>query len=186
MSENFDFDPCLMERAGWSPDECYWEELSEEALSVPQGEALPYWREAAQAAKLHLEPDDARQGTSLANLALAAALDGQIHASKVLLQEALIRWQRAASWVANLQPERRARSSLFHFRLLRKHEGAYDRWSQDRFAALYAEGGVALQDRIAGRYRRPNAYQAWIEIKPKGFNDARRLLGAVYLIAPAQ
>lgn len=179
-----DIDPKVLQRAGWTPEELYWEELSESALALPPFEARAFWREAAQAATLYLEADDARQATSLANLALAEELEGNESEAKALLQEAQVRWLRAGPWVGRLKPERRARSSLFHFRLMRKHEGGYDQWSKTRYATLYAKGQEALNERLEASYKSLDAVQAWQEAKPAGFEDARRLLAAVHLIAP--
>ncbi|MEQ8653056.1 MAG: tetratricopeptide repeat protein [Kiloniellales bacterium] len=179
-----DVDPQVLQRAGWTPEELYWEELSENALALPPFEAREFWREAAQAATLYLEADDARQATSLANLALTEELDGNDREARALLQEAQVRWLRAGPWIGRLKPERRARSSLFHLRLMRKHEGGYDQWSKTRFATLYTKGQEALKERLAGVYRPSGVAQIWQEAKPAGFEDARRLLAAVHLIAP--
>ncbi len=177
-------DPQLLERAGWTPEELFWEELSEAALALPPAEAAPYWREAAEAARLALAPEDARQATALANLALAETLTGRATEARALLEEAARRWQAAAPWVEALAPERRARSSLFHLRLQRKHPGGYDHWSRERYAALYEAGREALARRLAGSYRPEDPLAAWRHAKPEGFEDARRLLAARYLIAP--
>ncbi len=177
-------DPAFLARAGWTPEELYWEELSEAALALPPAEAAAHWREAAAAARTYLEAEDARQATSLANLALAEALAGRAAEARVLLEEAQRRWQAAQPWVARLAPERRARSSLFHLRLERKHQGGYDHWSRARYAGLYSEGRDALAHRVEGRYRPEAPLEAWRKAKPAGFEDARRLIAAVHLIAP--
>ncbi len=184
MDPKPDIDPQLLERTGWTPEELYWEELSEVALGLPPFDAREHWREAAQAAKLYLQADDARQATSLANLALADALEDHLLEARSLLQEAQMRWLRAGAWVGKLRPERRARSSLFHLRLMRKHEDGYDHWSAKRFALLHETGRTALQARIEGQYRPIAPAEAWRQVKPAGFEDARRLLAAVHLIAP--
>ncbi len=181
---NHDIDPRVLQRAGWTPEELYWEELSEAALGLSPFKARRYWREAAQAASLFLEDDDARQATSLANLALAEELDGRPNKAKALLQEAEVRWKRSGTWVGRLKAERRARSSLFHFRLMRKHEGDYAHWSKTRFATLHGQGREALRERRKGGYRPEGIFGAWQAVKPAGFDDARRLLAAVHLIAP--
>ncbi len=102
MSEPRDVDPQLLIRAGWSPEELYWEELSEAALALPHREALPYWREAAAVAPEVLAGDDARQATSLANLAMAEALDGNANQAAQLLERAQTCWEAAATWLAGL------------------------------------------------------------------------------------
>ncbi len=184
MSEPGDIDPQVLLRAGWSPEELYWEELSEAALALPHREALPYWREAAAIAPEALAVQDARQATSLANLALAEALDGRTEEAASLLAQAERRWEEAAAWLATLKPERRARSSLFHHRLQSKHPGGYDHWSRERYDALFAAGKEALGDRRQGRHRPTSPYATWQALRPAGFDDARRLIAAVHLIAP--
>ncbi|GAB5469929.1 MAG: hypothetical protein Kilf2KO_29590 [Rhodospirillales bacterium] len=179
-----DLDPQLLLRAGWSAEELYWEELSEAALALPPNEALPYWREAARIAPEALPDGDARQATNLANLALAESLDGQAEIAAALLRDAKTLWQAAEPWVAGLAKERRARSSLYHHRLQSRYPGGYDHWSQARYRELFDQGTAALAARADGRLVRPDAFTAWREVRPPGLEDARRLIAAVYLIAP--
>lgn len=180
IDEYAGLDPAVLAAAGWTPEELYWEELSAAGLALcGHEEAKDYWREAASAAGDCFAPHDPRRATSLANLALAEPARAE-----ALLGEAVSIWDAAGSWAASLRPERRARSSLFHLRLMRKHEGGYDHWSQERHAALLAQGGERLALRRAGRLSEPAAYALWRDRRPAAFDDSRRLIGAVYLIAP--
>jgi len=184
MSELETIDPRLLERAGWSPEELYWEELSEAALDLPPAEAAQHWREAAAAAPACFSAGDARLATSLANLAMAESLVGDPVLAPHLLERAVAAWQESSDWVSQLKPERRARSSLFHQRLQSKHPGAYDHWSLERYQALYRQGAAALAARRDAAYR-PEIppLQAWRQQRPAGLEDSRRLIAAVTLIA---
>lgn len=179
LEEYAALDPQVLAAAGWSPEELYWEELSAAGLALPPAEAADYWREAAAVAPTLFAEGDPRRATSLANLALVEPAR-----SDSLLAEASSLWQAAGAWVAALRPERRARSSLFHLRLARKHPGGYDGWSRGRYAALLAEGAERLAARRAGRLVEAEPYARWRQARPAAFDDSRRLIAAVRLIAP--
>jgi len=173
-------DPRLLVAAGWSEEELYWEELSATALFlIGRGDPAEHWQEAARVAAEIFAADDARRATSLANLALAEPAR-----SAELLAEAGRLWVASAPWLARLQPERRARSSIFHLRMMRKYRGGYDHWSRDRYALLHAEGAAALAARAAGGYAVADPYRRWRDARPAGFTGGRKLHDAVQLIAP--
>lgn len=173
-------DPRVLLDAGWTPEELYWEELSATGLALAgRQQAAEYWREAARVAPETFAVDDLRRATSLANLALAD--EGQAAA---LLAQALDLWRANAGWVADLRPERRARSSLFHLRLMSKHRGGYDHWSRHRYQELYEAGLRRMELRAAGGLGEDESYALWRRHRPATFDDRRRLTGAVYLIAP--
>ena len=173
-------DPRVLIDAGWTPEELYWEELSATGLALtgkPQAEE--YWREAARVAPEIFAADDPRRATSLANLALVEPAN-----AAVLLTQAVDLWRASAGLVAALRAERRARSSLFHLRLLSKHRGGYDHWSRQRYQALYEAGLRRLEQRASGGLAEAESYALWRRQRPATFDDRRRLTAAVCLIAP--
>lgn len=180
LAEYETLDPALLTAAGWTPEELYWEELSAAGLALATlPEASDYWREAAAAAAA-FAANDPRRATSLANLALV-----ERDRADALLEEAATLWEAAGDWVAALRPERRARSSLFHLRLSRRHRGGYDHWSRERQDALLAEGRQRLAARRAGTLRDDDPYGLWRAKRPASFDDSRKLIGAVFLLAPS-
>ena len=175
-------DPRVLIDAGWTPEELYWEELSAIGLSLAgRPQAAEYWREAARVAPDTFKPDDPRRATSLANLALVDTAR-----AAELLAQAQALWQGSTAWLEALKPERRARSSTFHFRLQSKHRGGYDHWSRDRYLKLHADGLQRLSARSGSALVEAGSYATWRAKRPKTFDDARRLIGSVWLIAPAR
>ena len=76
-----------------------------------------------------------------------------------------------------------ARGSAFHLRLESKHPGGYDRFPRERYRRLAREGRAVLAARRDGRPDGSDRLERWRRERPTGFNDWRRLLGAVLLVA---
>ena len=180
-------DPAALERAGWTNAEVIWEQIQEAAeecgRSGDAGEAADLRRGALELAREHLSPGDLRLATSVANLAVAERRAGRLAAAANGLEEALSLWDRGGEWVESLAPAPRARSSTFHLRLESKHPGAYDQFPRERFRMLAREGRAVLVARRDGRPDDSDRLARWLRERPAGFNDWRRLLGAVLLLA---
>ena len=180
-------DPAALERAGWTNAEVIWEQIQEAAAECERSgepaEAADLWRGALDLAREHLAPGDLRLATSVANLAVAERRAGNPVAAARGYEEALALWDAGGEWVESLEPVARARSSTFHLRLESRHPGAYDRFPRERFRVLAREGKAVL---VARRDARPDGFDRlarWQRERPPGFNDWRRLLGAVLLVA---
>jgi len=184
-------DPRSLLAAGWRAEELTWEGLQEQALGHAAAgqiaEAAARWAEALRLARAEFAKDDPRLAASLANHACGLRHGGGDAAASRLLDEALSVWDASGDWIAALAPDRRARSSLFHLRLESKHRGAYDRFTEERNAALAAEGRAALQALRDGKTGADlNLRLArWQKERPAGLTDTRKLLAAVLLIASA-
>ena len=120
---------------------------------------------------------------SLTNHAEGLRQSGQNDLAEQLLNEALLVWGASGPWIESLKPEVRAKSSMYHFRLETRYPGQYDHFSLERYRALAQEGCEATKNRKDGGSPMPNRWTAWQEKKPPGFNDLRKLLAAVLLIA---
>ena len=180
-------DSGLLERAGWTNAEVIWEQIQEAGAECERAEdyaeASELWRGAWELARDHLPSGDLRVAASVANRAVAERWTGDAPLADRMLEEALALWDAGAEWVESLKPVARARSSTFHLRLQARHPGAYDRFPRERFRALAKEGRAVL---AARRRRLPDGSDRlgrWRRERPDGFNDRRRLLGAVLLIA---
>ena len=178
-------DPRLLERAGWTNAEVIWEQIQEAAAECERageyGEASELWCGALELAREHLRPGDLRLAASVGNVAVAERRTGAA-AARRLFDEALALWDAGGRWIESLEPDPRARSSTFHLRLESKHRSGYDRFPRERFRALAAEGRAVL---AARRDRLPDTsdrFRLWRMERPEGFNDRRKLLGAVLLI----
>jgi len=180
--------PALLQ-AGWKPEEYLWEHKQEQAAqSVSDGDdanASKLWAEALALARETFSEIDPRLATSLANHARALKRKGKD--ASALLEEALRVWDSSEAWVSSLRPERRSRSSLYHFRLETRYPGQYDRFSKERYLALASEGRAAVHANWSGTpTSKENAQERlarWHSERPAGFNDLRKLLAAVFLVA---
>ena len=180
-------DPAALERAGWTNAEVIWEQVQEAAAECERSgdaaEAAELWQGAVDLAREHLAPGDLRLATSVANLAVAERRAGDYAAAARGFEEALALWDAGGEWVESLAPVARARSSTFHLRLESKHPGAYDRFPRERYRILAREGREVLVARRDGRPDGSDRLERWRRERPAGFNDWRRLLGAVLLVA---
>ena len=180
-------DPRLLERAGWTNAEVIWEQIQEAAAECERAddyaEASELWRGALDLAREHLPSGDLRMAASVANIAVAERRTGDPATAKRNLDEALALWDAGEPWVESLKPVAVARSSTFHLRLQAKHPGGYDRFPRERYRTLAMEGRAVLAARRDGLPDKSDRLDRWRRERPKGFNDWRKLLGAVLLIA---
>lgn len=170
-----------LERCGWSNAELIWEQIQEEAarawLLGEEDEAAALWQGALEIAEEHFAPPDSRRVTSRVNASVYQS-GGQGPGAPA---DAARDWAGSETWVSNLKPAVRARSSMFHFRLRTKHPGAYDRADIDIYRNLFQRGLNQLRgDADEPRFQR--RVERWRQQKPSGFNDYRKLLAAVLLL----
>jgi len=180
-------DPHVLERAGWTNAEVIWEQIQEVAAESERAgdhdDASELWRGALELAREHLPPGDLRVAASVANAAVAERRTGDAATAERMLDEALALWDAGAGWVETLKPATSARSSTFHLRLQAKHPGGYDRFPRERYRTLAGEGRAILVARREGRADASDRLDRWRTERPGGFDDWRKLLGAVLLIA---
>lgn len=171
-----------LERCGWSNAELIWEQIQEEAaqewLLGEADEAAALWQGALEIAEKHFTLHDPRRVTSRVNAAPGWQPGGEASAVPA---NAGRQWADSETWVANLKPVVRARSSLFHLRLRVKHRGAYDGADREVYRNLFQQGLAQLRgDDDETRFQQ--RVTRWHEQKPSGFNDYRKLLAAVLLL----
>lgn len=180
-------DSASLERAGWTNAELIWEQIQEAAAECERsgdtGEAAELWQGALDLAREQFPPGDLRLATSVANVAVAERRAGDSESAARRFDEALSLWDAGEEWVKSLVPAARARSSTFHLRLESKHPGAYDRFPRERYRVLAREGREVVVARRDGRPDAADRLARWRRDRPPGFNDWRRLLGAVLLVA---
>ena len=179
-----------LDRAGWSNAEVIWEQIQETAARCERGgdfvEAAELWRGALELVRERLPPADLRVAASLANVAVAERRAGDEPAAIGLFDEALSLWDGSEARVESLAPDSTARSSLFHLRLRTRYPGGYDHAPRARYRALAGEGRAVLEARLDGRPDEIDRLDRWRKERPEGFNDWRRLLGAVLLMASGE
>ena len=176
-----------LDRAGWSNAEVIWEQIQETAARCERigdyVEAAELWRGALELVREHLPPADLRLAASLVSVAVAERRAGDGPAAHRLFDEAQSLWDGSEEWVESLAPDSMARSSMFHLRLRTRHPGGYDHAPRERYRALAGEGRAVLEARLEGRPDAIDRLGRWRRERPEGFNDWRRLLGAVLLMA---
>ena len=182
-------DPAALERAGWTNAEVIWEQVQEAAAECERAGDVG-GSGGALAGSRRSRPEASRLRTAIcgwrpvvANLAVAERWSGDSEAAARRFDEALSLWDAGGEWVESLAPVARARSSTFHLRLESRHPGAYDRFPRERYRRLAREGREVLVARRDGRSDRTDRLERWRRGRPPGFNDWRRLLGAVLLLA---
>ncbi|MCX7646648.1 MAG: tetratricopeptide repeat-containing protein [Rhodobacteraceae bacterium] len=174
--------------AGWRRGELLWERWQEAAhAALGAGEArraAALWRRARWLGVAVLPRDDPRRVTGLANAAFADLLAGRSGRAARRYAACAARWRAGlAGWVAAVEPRGRARSSLFHLRLERRHRETYAEVLRRRLMAFGAETGAALEDLAAGRIPAAGFLRRWRGEKPPVFDDRRRFLAAALLLA---
>ncbi len=183
-------DPRLLERAGWTNAEVIWEQIQETAAESERAgdhaDASELWRGALELAREHLPASDLRVATSVANVAVAERRTGDAVAASCMLDEALALWDAGEQWIESLKPAAMVRSSTFHLRLQSKHPGGYDRFPRERCRTLAREGRAILTARRDGLPDESDRLDRWRRERPDGFDDWRKLLGAVLLIAAGE
>ena len=120
------------------------------------GAAYAAWRSAAAIARA-FAPDDPRRAASRTHLALCRAASGDAAAARRAFRRALRAWEAAETWVARMDIGQRARSSVFHLRLERKHPGGYESIARAGFARLLGAGRAASHAGCAHLARDPAA-----------------------------
>ena len=177
----------VLERAGWTNAEVIWEQIQETAAERERAgdyaDASQLRHGGLELAREHLPFGDLRVATSVANVAVAARRAGSVAVAERRFDEALMLWDAGEQWIESLDPVSLARSSTFHLRLQVRHRGGYDRFPRERYRRLAAEGRAVLAARRDGIPDESERLARWRRERPGGFDDWRRLLGAVLLIA---
>ena len=105
---------------------------------------------------------------------------GRLRTAEVRHRRACELWRSVPAWVERIRPAPRARSSLFHLRLARRHADIYRENLQAKLREHVQEATSSLE---ASTLEAPGAKPRWIRERPPVFDDTRRLLSACYLMA---
>ena len=172
--------------AGWRRSEVWWERLQARAKAGQSGgdlrSAARYWMLAYRLGWLTLPRDDPRFACSLANAAAAADHYGRSRAAGRRRRRAQLLWRAVPAWVERIRAVPRARSSLFHLRLARRHAETYTENLRTRLREQVGEAQASL---ASGVLEPPALRCRWIHERPPVFDDTRRLLSACFLMAYA-
>jgi tetratricopeptide (TPR) repeat protein len=161
-----------------------WERYQEQAaLAYRAGDvatAARAWEQALAIADQQFARGDPRLAASLTNQALVMRRRGQVYQAKRLFEDAFAVWEDSWRWIYLMTPGRQtSRQKAQSDRL-----ATYDATARAWFTAL-AERGCAATAMLERFDELPkDSLAEWLELKPRGLSDLRKLLAAVLLIAP--
>ncbi len=151
-----------MSEYGCTDPEFLWVQITESAASeFGSGRfsaAAQKWKKAHGVAQ-DFDDRDPRLASSLSNLAVAFRINQDFEEAETLYRKALENWGSALLWVDRMQLEPRARSSLFHLRMERKHRKKYDDIARRKYHDLLPAGQAGTLNNLAelfhstGRFR---------------------------------
>ena len=172
--------------AGWRRAELWWERVQARAKAAQSAgdldSAARDWMLAYGLGWFFLSRGDPRFACGLANAAAAAEHHGRPRVAERRRRRAQSLWRDVPAWVERVRPAARARSSLFHLRLARRHAGTYEENLRVRLRGQVEEAAARL---ARGALEPPAAQCRWILERPPVFDDTRRLLSACFLMAYA-
>jgi tetratricopeptide (TPR) repeat protein len=99
---------------------------------------------------------DPRLAGSLNNLAIAFRINRDFDEAERVYRSALKNWDSAAHWIDRMRLTQRARSSLFHLRLERKHRKKYDNIARRQYQKLLSAGQAATLNNLAELFHSTN------------------------------
>ena len=170
--------------AGWRRSEIWWERLQARAkarqIAGDLDAAARGWMLAHGLGLICLSRQDPRFACGLANAAAAARHRGRLRIAEERHRRACELWRSVPTWVERIRPAPRARSSLFHLRLARRHAETYRENLRAKLREQVEETAASLEARTL---EAPGARPRWIRERPPVFDDTRRLLGACFLMA---
>jgi tetratricopeptide (TPR) repeat protein len=137
---------------GQSNPEFLWVRYTETAISEFNSDrfsaAAENWQSAHRMTR-DFDDRDPRLAGSLNNLALAFRIKHDFDEAERIYRSALQNWESAARWVDTMQLRQRARSSLFHLRLERKHRKKYDNAVRRKYQKLLVAGQAGTLNNLA-------------------------------------
>ena len=170
--------------AGWRRSEIWWERLQARGktnqIAGDLDAAAWYWMLAWGLGWLFLPRHDPRIACGLANAAAAAEHRGRLRVAARRRHRARELWRSAPAWVDRIQPSPRARSSLFHLRLARRHAETY---RENLRVKLRGQVEEAAESLASVALEPPGDGCRWVRERPLVFDDTRRLSSACFLMA---
>jgi len=142
--------------------ELLWAQLSEAAASNFNGgrfaAAAEGWKNAHAVAQ-DFDEYDPRLAAGLNNLAITFRIKQNFEETEKFYRRAMDGWEAASQWVDGMRLEQRARSSLFHLRLERKHREQYDRVARKKYQKLLLAGRAGILNNLAELFHSTNRFK---------------------------
>lgn len=161
--------------------EFLWVELNEAAAAqLDAGRfvvAAEKWQEAHGIAQ-QFEENDPRIASSLNNVAIAHRIKRNFAEAEQYYRHAIVSWQAASAWVDQMQLAPRARSSLFHLRMERRHKPEYRRIALRKYQAVLPAGCAATHNNLAELYHAVNREEDAEPLYAQALRDRSEAMGA--------
>ena len=129
-----------------------WTELNEGAAALLEAKqfelAADRWLEAFELSQAFQE-NDPRRASSRSNVAIGHRIRREYALAEQSYRQALLDWQGAQAWLKDMQLPVRARSSLFHLRMERKHRQQYDQVAVQKYQKLLSAGPAGTRNNLA-------------------------------------
>jgi tetratricopeptide (TPR) repeat protein len=142
--------------------EFLWVHITEAATSEFDGgrfvAAAKGWKNAHSVAQ-EFDEHDPRLTGSLNNLAIAFRINKEFEQAARCYRNALENWESASHWINRMRLTQRARSSLFHLRLERKHRKKYDNIVRRQYQKLLSAGQAATLNNLAELFHSTNRFK---------------------------
>lgn len=107
-----------------------------------RSEAIYLWQKAADISS-SFAVNDPRRATSQNNASISSLLDANHEHARRGFEDALKLWSEGLAWTNSMTVSPMARSSLFHFRMERRHTEAFTEVRRSR-SKILLDGAVAL------------------------------------------
>jgi tetratricopeptide (TPR) repeat protein len=147
---------------GTADSEFLWVQITEQAVvgfdSGRLSAAAEKWQKAHGVAQ-DFDRGDPRLASSLNNLAIAFRINNEFEEAARYYRSALEYWDSAVHWIDRMQLEQRARSSLFHLRMERKHRKKYDHIARRKYHKLLPAGHAGTLNNLAELFHSTNRLQ---------------------------
>ena len=120
--------------------------------------AAEKWQNAYRIAR-GFEDCDPRLAGSLNNLAIAFRIEKDFEQAARCYRTALENWELASHWIDGMRLTQRARSSLFHLRLERRHRKKYDDMARRSYQKLLSAGQAGTLNNLAELFHSTNRFK---------------------------
>ena len=160
--------------------EFQWVQLNEAAdLELAAGQLTEVTKKLRRALEIaqQFERNDPRLASSLSNVAVSHRIRGNFKEAEQHYRKALLSWQTASGWIDDMHLSARARSSLFHLRMERKHHQHYERIGVKKYEGLLPAGRAGTYNNLAELYQITDRLAEAEQLYEKALDDRTGSMG---------
>lgn len=142
--------------------EYLWLQITESASSEfddgRNSTAAKKWQNAYRIAQ-SFDDSDPRLACSLNNVGIASRINHEFDVAERIYRSTLEKWKSTAHWIETMQLKQRARSSLFHLRMERKHREKYNDIARRKYRKLPSAGQAGTLNNLAELLHSTNRFK---------------------------